>query len=84
MADPQLIGHWYLEYLFESKVITSFIRLDKGTEMGTVATMHAYLHQFNDAVTDPTETVIYGLSTSNQVIITVSGYNCIILHHLTC
>ena len=66
-SDPQLIGYWYLEYLFESKVIASFMRLDKGTETGTIATMHAYLQQFNDAVSEPTETVIYGPSTSNQI-----------------
>ena len=40
-SDPQLIGHWYLEYVFESKVIASFMRLVKGTETGTIVTMHA-------------------------------------------
>ena len=31
-CNPQLIGKWYLEYLFESRVMASIIRLDKGTE----------------------------------------------------
>ena len=31
-CNPQLIGKWYLEYLFENRVMASIIRLDRGTE----------------------------------------------------
>ena len=54
---PELIGRWYLEYLYESRVIASYLRLDKGTETGIMATIHA----------EPCDTVLYGPSTSNQV-----------------
>jgi len=65
-SDPVLVGRWYLEYLYETKVISSFIRMDKGTETGTMATMHAFLRRHHGDI-EPCETVIYGPSTSNQV-----------------
>ena len=46
--------------------MASYIRLDKGTETGTMATMHAFLRH-NDEDTDACDTVLYGPSTSNQV-----------------
>ena len=66
--DPQLIGRWYLEYLLETKVMPCMLRVDKGTETGTMATMHAFLRRNQDDGIDPVCTVIYGPSTSNQVI----------------
>ena len=69
-SDPQLIGYWYLEYLYETRIrpwyLRTYLRIDKGTETGTMATMHAYLHQLL-GTTDPSNTVIHGPSTSNQV-----------------
>ena len=66
-CNPQLIRKWYLEYLFESRVMASIIRLDKGTETGTLATMHAFLRRHHDDGIDPVDIVVYGPSTSNQV-----------------
>ena len=43
--DPNVIGRFYLEHLFNTKVMASIIRVDKGTETGVMATMHAYLRQ---------------------------------------
>ena len=40
--------------------------MDKGTETGTMAIMHAFLHR-NDDITDASDTVLYGPSTSEQV-----------------
>ena len=40
-----LSGRFYLEYLFKTKKIASKLRLDKGTETGVMATMHAFLRQ---------------------------------------
>lgn len=65
-SEPRLIGRWYLEYLYESRVIPSYLRMDRGTETGVMATMHAFLRQQHGDM-DPTETVIYGPSTANQV-----------------
>ena len=65
-SDPKLIGRWYLEYLCETKVMSAMMRLDKGTETGTMATMHAFLRRHHNDM-DPEDTVLYGPSTSNQV-----------------
>ena len=69
-SDPERIGYWYLEYLYETRILPwylrTYLRIDKGTETGTMATMHAYLHQLL-GTTDPSNTVIHGPSTSNQV-----------------
>ena len=56
----------YLEYLYENKVIPSYLRMDRDTENGVIATMHAFLRQHHSDM-DPAETVIYGPSTANQV-----------------
>lgn len=64
--DPKLIGRWYLEHLYGTKIISAMLRVDKGTETGTMATMHAFLRSHHSDM-DPHETVIYGPSTSNQV-----------------
>ena len=65
-SDPNLIGYWYLQHIFETKKISSYLRLDKGTETGTMATIHAFLHQYSYEG-DPCDTILYGPSTSNQV-----------------
>eukprot|EP00794_Sanderia_malayensis_P011558 gene11558-12749_t len=66
--DPLLIARWYLEYLMETNVMSSMLRVDKGTETGTMATMHAFLRSNNhEDEIDPVDTVIYGPSTPNQI-----------------
>ena len=64
--DPKLIGRWYLEHLYETKIISVMLRVDKGTETGTMATIHAFLRRHHNDM-DSQETVVYGPSTSNQV-----------------
>ena len=44
-SNPNLIGRFYLEFLFKTGRIASKLRLDKGTETSGVATMQAYLPQ---------------------------------------
>lgn len=89
-SDPKLIGRFYLEYLFKTRTIASKLRLDKGTETGVLATMHAYLRREHGDM-DPVETVINGPSTSNQVKIVIvrffvvhgqvkKGVRCIAAH----
>jgi hypothetical protein len=65
-SDPRVVGRWYLEHLMESKTIARMIRLDRGTETNTMATIHAFLRR-NDEDTDAIDTVLYGPSTANQV-----------------
>ena len=67
--EPKLIRRWYLEYLFENKVMPSYLRMDRGTETGVMSTIHAFLHRHHDMDVDLTATVIYGPSTANQVML---------------
>ena len=45
----------------------SYIRIDKETETGVMATMQSYLRQYDADLDDPTDTIIYGPSSSKQV-----------------
>ena len=65
-SNPDIIGRFYLEYLFKSRTIASKLRLDKGSETGVMATILAFLRQHHGDM-DPLDTVMYGPSTSNQV-----------------
>ena len=66
-SDPVLVGKWYLDALFETQVLANFIRIDKGTETTIIRTMHAYLRSLQGDVENPSDSVIYGPSPSNQV-----------------
>ena len=78
-SDPRLIGWWYLEFLYEHKIMPLVLWLDKGTETGIMMTMHAFLHSHHKDM-DPVDTVIYGPSTSNQVgIVTYLGAMSILI-----
>ena len=70
-SNPKIIGRWYLEYLLETHRIPAYLRMDKGTETGVMATMHAYLRRSHTDISDPVDTVCYGPSTSNQVSISL-------------
>lgn len=74
-SDPRLIVRWYFDYIYETRTISSKIRIDKGTETGKLATMHAFLRRHHEDNMDPMDTVIFGPSTSNQVFI-----NSVLLH----
>ena len=69
-SNPIFVGRWYFEYLYKNKIVSNYIRIDKGTETATLSTMHAYLSSLQtDVLTEDEacERVIYGPSTSNQV-----------------
>ena len=51
----------------KTRRIPAFLRMDKGNETGTMATIHAYLRKDHPDLKEPTDSVSYGLSTSNQV-----------------
>ena len=44
-SSPLLIGRWYLDYLYGSETLPNNIMIDKGTETGVMATMHALLRR---------------------------------------
>lgn len=52
----------------------AMIRIDKGPETGTMATIHAFLRRHHADVIDPVDTILYGPSTSNQVHVTVHNW----------
>ena len=66
-SNPHIVGRWYLEYLYETRTIAEFLRMDKGTETGVMATMHSFLRNHHGDLDDASDSVIYGPSTSNQV-----------------
>ena len=66
-SNPKIIGRWYLEYLYETRTISSMLRLDRGTETCTMATIHAFLRGNNGDMDDASDAILYGPSTSNQV-----------------
>jgi hypothetical protein len=47
--------------------MASIMRMDKGTETGVLATMHACLREQHGDTDNASNTIIYGPSTSNQV-----------------
>ena len=57
----------------ETHVIANMIRLDKGTETGVMATMHAFLRSNHGDCNEPVYTILYGPSTSNQVYFNVNN-----------
>ena len=61
-------------FLLPSTVISQHLRLDRGSETGIMATIHAYLRQTHEDV-DASNTVHYGPSTNNKVIITLEFAN---------
>ena len=42
-SNPIFVERWYFEYLYKSKILPNYIRIDKGTQTATLSTMHAYL-----------------------------------------
>ena len=69
-SKPEQVGRWYFDYLYESRRLPHFVRIDKGTETGVLATIHAYLCSKQVDVENEQEAcdrVRYGPSTSNQV-----------------
>lgn len=68
-SNPILVGKWYLEALLENGILPNYIRLDKGTETTTMSTIHAYLRSLQGDLNDPTESILFGPSPSNQVCI---------------
>ena len=74
-SKPEVVGKWYLEFLYENRVLPAFLHIDKGTETVIMSTMHCYLRSNHSDLDDATDSVVFGPSTSNQVF-------RIVLHHL--
>ena len=66
-SNPLVIGKMYLRYLFETEMLPRNLRVDRGMETGKMATIHVYLLNKHEDVDDPTDSIIYGPSTSNKI-----------------
>ena len=66
VCNPKVVGRWYLDYFYETRVIPAMLRVDRGSETAIMATMHAFLRRHHGDM-DPSDTVVYGPSTANQV-----------------
>ncbi|XP_020908948.1 uncharacterized protein LOC110246907 [Exaiptasia diaphana] len=66
-SNPKVIGKFYLEYLFESKVLPVHLRIDRGTETDVMATMQMFLCDKYNVLEDPNDSVLYGPSTQNKI-----------------
>ena len=67
ISNPLLIGRMYLKYLFDTEMLPVNLRMDRGTETGKLATIHVYLLNQHGLMDDPTDSIIYGPSTSNKI-----------------
>ena len=66
-SNPLFVGNWYLQSLLETGILPNHIRLDKGTETTSMSTIQAYLRSQQGNLEDPTNSILFGPSTSNQV-----------------
>ena len=57
----------YLRYLFESQMLPRNLRVDRGKETSKMATTHVFLLNQHGIMDDPTDSIIYGPSTSNKI-----------------
>ena len=64
-SNPELFGRWYFEHLYKSRILARVLRIEKSTETGNLATIHAFLRQ-KDSDMEPKDTVIYVPSNANQ------------------
>ena len=42
---PELVAQWYFEFIYKTRVMLNYIRIDNGSETGTIATMHCFLRR---------------------------------------
>ena len=57
----------YIEHLLQTKLLSTYLRIDRGTETGKMATIHAYLVNKIGIIDDATDSIIYSPSTSNKI-----------------
>ena len=66
-CDPKRITKWYFDYLFKKRIVPARFRVDKGSEIGDMATIHTFLRSGHGDLEGPSENVIFGKSAANQV-----------------
>ena len=66
-SNPQLIGKFFMLHLLNTHMIPCYLRVDKGTETGVMAAMQVYLMDKCGDMANPTDSVVYGPSTTNKI-----------------
>ena len=66
-SDPNTIAKLYFDLLYETKELPMFLRMDRGSETGKMATMHTFLMSKQNILDDPVDSVAYGPSTTNKI-----------------
>ena len=66
-SEPLFVGKWYLQSLLETGILPNYIHLDKGTETTTMSTIQACLRSQQGNLEDPTDSILFSPSPSNQV-----------------
>ena len=66
-SNPNVVGRYYLNYLNKTKMLSRFLRIDRGSETGKMATIHAFLISQLGLFDDPIDSLMYGPSTSNKI-----------------
>ena len=66
-CDPWIIGRCYFDFLYDTKKLPKFMRVDKGNETGKMATIHTALSDWLDLMLDPADSIIFGPSTTNKI-----------------
>ena len=54
-SNPHIIGRQYFDFLYDTRVLPKFLRIDKGSETGKMATLYAYLTSKLNVMEDPTD-----------------------------
>ena len=66
-SHPDLIGKWYFDHLRDVRTIPDKMRMDCGTETGSMAAAQCYLRSKKSELDDVTDCLTYGPSTGNQI-----------------
>ena len=66
-SSSHIIARRYFDFLYDTRVLPKFLRIDKGSETGKMTTLHAYLTSKLSVMEDPTDSVIYGPSNTNKI-----------------
>ena len=66
-CDRQRAARGDFDYLLEKRILPAELRIDKDSETGGMATMHTFFRSSLGDLEDPSESVIFGKSATNQI-----------------
>ena len=66
-SDPVIIGRLYFDLFNELETMPVYLRMDRGTETGKMASIHSYLMSGQNMVDNPIDSAVFGPSTTNKI-----------------